>query len=93
MKIILKKIFGVLFILMGSVLSLALLAQIPMTILRIKDVGDTSEGYGFGYVIGTIIGAILIAFLAFLLFRFGIKWISNKTKPKKIEGINSIGKS
>lgn len=92
MKVILKKILGVLFILMGSVLSLALLAQIPMTIIRIKDVGDTSEGYGFGYVIGTIIGAILIAFMAFLLFKFGFKWVSNK-KKSRIEDVGSIGEN
>ncbi len=91
MKVILKKVLGVIFILIGGFLSLGLLAQIPMTILRIKKVNSTSNDYGSGYIVGTIVGAILMALVAFFLFKFGFKWVSNKTKPKKIESIDSIG--
>jgi uncharacterized membrane protein len=89
-KIILKKVVGIIFILMGCFLSLALLAQIPMAILRIK-AEDSSEGYGVGYIMGTIIGAIILLVITVFLFKFGFKWVSNKTKPKKIESIDSIG--
>lgn len=87
----LKKILGVIFILIGGLLSLSLLIQAPSTVISALERKEVS-GYGVGYIFGVIIGFLIILVPIFFLFKFGFKWISNKTKPKKIEGIDSIGK-
>ena len=91
MKTILKKILGVLFILVGGLLSLSLLMQIPSLFKRLADNGGANE-FGIGYVVGSIMGVLIICALIFFLFKFGFKWLSNKKNPK-IEAVSSIGKN
>lgn len=91
MKVILKKVLGVIFILIGGLLSLSLLIQTRSTVISALERKEVS-GYGLAYIMGIIIGFLIFLVPIFFLFKFGFKWISNKTKPKKVEGIDGIGK-
>ncbi|WP_452602364.1 hypothetical protein [Pontimicrobium sp. MEBiC06410] len=91
MKVILKKILGVLFILIGGFLSLSLLIQAPNTVINSLERKEVS-GYGMAYVFGIIIGFLIFLIPIYFLFKFGFKWVSNK-KKSRIEDVGSIGEN
>lgn len=79
-----KKIFGVFFLLIAIILGLAFLGTLPKTLTTIF---SNFSAYSFGYAIGNLFFLALSIFL----FKLGIKWLKNKSKT--VDTINEIGKN
>lgn len=79
-----KKILGVVFIIIASILSLSFLISIPKIVLMFM---SSFSAYNIGF-------ALLCFFflgISILLFKIGLKWLKNV--PKKSNIINEIGKN
>ena len=86
-----KKVLGVIFIIISVFLGLAFLVEIPNNINLFLGIISANFGYSIGYFTGHIIVSILLLAISITLFKLGLKWLKNK--PKQIEIINDIGKS
>ena len=82
-----KKILGVIFILIAIIISIILL----LTIFENFTLYSDNENVTIGHFMGTLIGVLLFFLLPLFLFKKGIKWL--KPKKKEIELINEIGKN
>ncbi len=66
---------GIIFIIIGSLLSLIIITSIPNTISNIVFLlKSDSLGYALGHTIGGLIPVFSMAIIVFFLFRFGLKW-------------------
>ncbi|OED43350.1 hypothetical protein AB832_02615 [Flavobacteriaceae bacterium (ex Bugula neritina AB1)] len=70
-----KKILGILFIIMGAILSLVILADIPKTMGLIANAIQNNQIEHWGFLAGSIFMTFVFVAVAFFLFRFGIKFI------------------
>ena len=85
-----KKIFGILLIVFGSLLSLSISLLFIEFLLRIL-VNFSTASYAIGYFIGQIIFIVLFGFISFWLIKKGIQLTKNKKeKESAIDKINSI---
>ena len=82
-----KKIFGYIFLVLGIFLSLALLGSLPKSLADILGKSQTGTPYNTGYIAGVLFGMFFLALIAFLLIRFGLKWISKKKASREIHDI------
>ena len=73
-----KSLFGIIFLIVGFILSLGLLLQSPKIFIQILNLFENKNGYQFGYSIGTFIFFLFYLILIIVLFKFGLKWIKNK---------------
>lgn len=71
----LKKIFGVAFIIIALAILLGVISQVPETITKAFNKIDNLDGFTQNYVLNNIFLLILAIFLICLLFNIGIKWI------------------
>ncbi|WP_331365736.1 hypothetical protein [Polaribacter sp.] len=80
----LKKVFGIIFILISLIFCIGFLLQLPKIL---------NEFYSdnFGYLVGYAIGSFLFLIIAFIFFQLGLRLIKNT--PKKTDSINLIGKN
>ncbi|WP_379086380.1 hypothetical protein [Pedobacter sp. UC225_65] len=70
-----KKVFGILFILVSLLLALSLFVQLPTTINYFKAaINDLSNGSKMGALTGHLIATALTSTLTIFLFVKGIKW-------------------
>jgi hypothetical protein len=72
-----KKVLAVIFLLVATTLSLAAVTQIPKVIRLLLN--SENDGYSIGYTIGFIVTFVIQGGIAFVLFKFGIKWLRGKT--------------
>lgn len=79
-----KKILGVIFIPIASILSLSFLIGLPKIILMLF---SSFSAYNIGYTVTSL----FFLGLSIFLFKLGIKWIKNK--PKTVDTMNEIGKN
>ena len=86
-----KKILGIIFIIISIFFGLAFLIGIPENISLLLVIISGSSGYSIGYFIGNIFVAILILLISIYLFKLGLKWLKNKSKNQNI--IDEIGKN
>ena len=79
-----KKIFGIIFIIISIILGLGFLAGLPKTLgMLISNLSSYSIGYA--------VGSILFLIAGIFLFRLGLKWL--KKERENIETIDQIGKN
>ena len=85
-----KKIFGILLIVFGSILSLSVSLLLIEFLLKIF-IKFSSDSYAIGYFIGQIIFIVLFGFISFWLIKKGIQLTKNKKEVESvIDKINSI---
>jgi hypothetical protein len=87
----LKKILGIILIIISVFLGFVFLIGIPENImLIIVSIKDNSE-YSFGYAIGNSFVWVLLLVISIVLFKLGFKLI--RISSKKTKSINQIGKN
>lgn len=79
-----KKILGVIFIVLALILGLSFLVSLPKTLLMLF---SSFSAYSLGYAISSFIFLII----SILLFKLGLKWLKNK--HQKTSTIDQIGKN
>jgi hypothetical protein len=77
---VMKKALAIIFIVLGIFLSFILVLRIPAMVTQLatrwSENGYSPEtGYTIGYLIGQLIAFFLLAGIAYLLFRYGLKWL------------------
>lgn len=80
---VLKKILGVLMIIMAAFLSLGILAGLAGAISDILAELKKSAAEGFGYALGSLIGLALFGIICYFLFEFGFRMASGKPMRNK----------
>ena len=84
-----KKVFGYLFIVIGSILSLSLLVDIPPLIRAFRNVNreanESTHGEAIGYAAGMVIFMGVVILIIALLLWLGIKWTKKKPPAKEEE--------
>lgn len=70
-----KKAFGIILIIIASLLSLSVLSTLPKTIRIITAASQNNSGYGWGYVLGTLSSTLFFIVLIIFIFRFGIRFL------------------
>lgn len=74
----LKKIFGVVFIVIALAIILGVTSQLPKTITTAFNKIDVLDAFAQDYILNNIFLLILAIFLICLLFNTGIKWIRSE---------------
>jgi len=75
-----KKIFGYLFIVISTILTLAIIIVFPQFIKAISGILKSgSDSYEIGYNVGYIIFSIIHIIITFILWRIGIRWIKKSS--------------
>lgn len=87
---ILKKIAGIILILIGFILSVGLLFAILRSISKVIIQINKNTTYGVSYLIGTLIGVSICALITYLIINFGVKLIKSKKKLSLRDKIESI---
>ncbi len=77
---ILKKIIGVLLLLLGLILSIGILFTTIKLIID-KATLDFNSAYNIAHLIGNFIGFGLFIVIIYFLFKFGLKLTRTKNKP------------
>jgi hypothetical protein len=84
-----KKVFGYIFIVIGSILTLSLLIDIPPLVRAFRNVNrqanESAHGEAIGYAAGIVIfmGVVILIIAPFLWL--GIKWTKKKPPVKEEE--------
>jgi hypothetical protein len=75
-----KRLLGIIFLLIASLLTLAFLFQIPKLLGAIVRAfsGNASD---VGYLIGTVFSWTVAIGMLYILFKYGLKWIKTKSQP------------
>ena len=74
----LKKILGIILLILAALFSLAILASIPPTITRCsRKLADSNSG-GLGYVLGSIFITGIAIFVIYLIIKLSLKLIKKK---------------
>ena len=77
--IILYKIFGIILFLIGVILGLSILTNLPFIILSIGRIfSSQASGFQRGESMGTLVINAIIITLAFFCFKFGAKFFRSK---------------
>jgi|LakMenEpi03Aug12_release.lakeMendotaPanAssembly.Ray.scaffolds.fasta_scaffold2898151_1 hypothetical protein len=85
---VLRKIAGVLLLIIGGILLIGTLATIPNGISEsIKKVKESSMGLAFAF--GTLVGIAIFGILIFFSIKYGLKLI--KKKSAEVDSIDEIG--
>ena len=71
-----KKAFGIILIIIATILGLGVLLAIPNTILSIFSAFKDNGLYQLGYLLGSLLAITITAVATFFLMRFGIKLLS-----------------
>ena len=87
----LKKILGIILIIISVFFGFIFLAGIPENIMLILVSIKSDSEYSFGYAMGNAFVWILLLVISIVLFKLGLKWIRNISKNTK--SINQIGKN
>lgn len=74
----LKKIFGVVFIVIALAIILGVTSQLPKTITTAFNKIDALDAFAQDYILNNIFLLILAIFLICLLFNTGINWIRSE---------------
>ncbi|MBC8756269.1 hypothetical protein H2O64_16465 [Kordia sp. YSTF-M3] len=82
-----KKVFGYIFLVIGIFISLGLLSSLPKSLKEIFGKSQTGIANDTAYIAGFICGILFLAVIAFLLIRFGLKWISRKPVIREVDDI------
>lgn len=82
-----KKIVGYIFLVIGVLLGLSLMSNIPKALKDFLDKSKTGTTHDNAYMIGIFVGFLLVAGTAFLCIRFGLKWISKKPVVREVDDI------
>nr|WP_299070927.1 hypothetical protein [uncultured Allomuricauda sp.] len=77
----LNKILGVILIVIAAILALGFLVGLPGLFSQLINTISDSSGYSWGVVLGYLTANLVLGFVAFLLFRFGLRL--NKKSSKK----------
>ncbi len=88
---ILKKIVGIVLLLLAGLFSLATLLNFIRSVAKIINKNDAYTSYEMGYTIGTFVGILIVLVLIFFMAKFGLKLISNK--KEQLESVDEIGNS
>lgn len=86
---ILKKIVGVLLLVIAGLLTLSTLYAFIDGIVRTIEKFKDSGAYGVGSAIGTIIASAFFIFIIIYITKKGLKLISNKNKTDSIDDIGT----
>ena len=73
-----KKVFGVIFIVLGALFALSVVIQLPDTLGQIVMLLKADSANGIGYGIGRLFATAIFAGIAYMLLHFGIKWMKSK---------------
>lgn len=78
-----KKIIGVLFIIIGGFFGLNCLKEASKIQELIRDSAQDSSKYQSGYLFGYITVWVITIVLSFFLIKYGIRWVRKKTPNKQ----------
>lgn len=88
---ILKKVIGVVLLLLGGLISFSTLINLLKEIIIMVQMKEALSAYHIGYTIGIIIGLVFVSVIAYYLIQFGLKLLERK--KEKADTIDDIGKT
>lgn len=76
-----KKILGILSILLGAFLTISSISQGFLFIKSLFENSQQGIAYRLGYIMGQGISLLLFLVAAFFLIKYGLKWLKAKKTP------------
>lgn len=76
-----KKILGILSILLGAFLTISSISQGFLLIKSLLENSQQGIAYRLGYIMGQGISLLLFLVAAFFLIKYGLKWLKAKKTP------------
>ncbi len=76
----LKKVIGIISILLGVFLGLSTIAQGLLALVAYSTTASSNTAYSTGYLTGQAIASLLFLLLAFFLIKIGVQWLKAKKK-------------
>ncbi|UUF12775.1 MULTISPECIES: hypothetical protein [Flavobacterium] len=84
-----KKILGILLIIIGALLSLSLIVGILKALMQSIGVLGKSTYEGIGFLFGTFIMMVIFGIIIYFIFKYGFKFLKTKALPQ--DTIDDIG--
>jgi hypothetical protein len=88
---ILKKVIGVILLLLGGLISFSTLINLLKEIIIMVQMEEELSAYHIGYTIGIIIGLVFVSVIVYYLIKLGLKLLERK--KEKADTIDDIGKT
>jgi hypothetical protein len=88
---ILKKVIGIVLLLLGGLISFSTLINLLKEIIIMVQMKEELSAYHIGYTIGIIIGLVFVSVIAYYLIKLGLKLLERK--KEKADTIDDIGKT
>lgn len=76
-----KKVLGILSILLGTFLTVSSISQGILLIKSINAATQQNSAYTAGFILGQSIALLLFLIAAFFLIKYGLRWLKAKKKP------------
>lgn len=80
-----KKILGIIMILLGAFLTLSTISQAYVLLLSIRDPTQLNSAYTKDFLAGQILALTVFLIASFFLIRYGLKWLKVTKQPTQKE--------